>query len=223
MCSTDWGKATEILVGSLTTLLAAFLGAWFAFRLQAKGDVEKVRAAHIQNANLGLSLLADQIQQISAILEHLVPEGAPHDGRHYVIKPIVPDNNVQFLALDLNSLAFAIAAHPTLVSDLSSLQRDINTAIGLVKTRSQLHIEFLQPAVEALQAKHGGGKVPDNFHELIKEQLGFRRDFELRDATDRMINGLALAHQFAQDGFDLLSGATRQVYPDAVLVPKPAT
>src|SRR5690606_14149171 len=145
-------------------------------------------------------LLADQIQQIYAILEHLVPDGVPEDARHYVIKPIVPDNNVQFLTLDLDSLAFAISAHPSLISELSSLQRDINTAIALVKTRSQLHIDFLQPAVEKLQAVHGGEKVPENFNALLREQLGFRRDFELRDATDRMINGLTLAYEFAQRG-----------------------
>src|SRR3546814_21085422 len=81
MGSVDWREVVVIVIGSLTTLLAAFLGAWFAFRLQAKGDAVKVRAGYIQGANLNLSFLADQIQQLSAILEHLVPEGVPDESR----------------------------------------------------------------------------------------------------------------------------------------------
>jgi hypothetical protein len=92
-----------------------------------------------------------------------------------------------------------------------------------VKERSQLHINFLQPAVEAIHAQHGGDRVPENFAELLQAQLGFRRNFELKDATDRMITGLNLAQEFAERGFSLLSKATIDVYPDARLVPKPAT
>lgn len=217
----DWSNVFEIIANSGTTLLAAFFGAWFAFRLHSKGEVAKERVSHIQNANLNLSLLADQARQVSTILEHLVPEGVEEDMRHYVIKPIVPDNNIQFLSLDLESLGFAIKSEPTLVSDLSSIQRDINTALGLVKVRSQLHINFLQPAVEAIHAQHGGDRVPANFAELLRAQLGFRRDFELQDATNRMIAALNLAQEFAERGFALLSKATICVYPDAKLVPKP--
>src|SRR3546814_10566752 len=129
MGSVDWREVVVIVIGSLTTLLAAFLGAWFAFRLQAKGDAVKVRAGYIQGANLNLSFLADQIQQLSAILEHLVPEGVPDESRHYVIKPIVPDNNVQFLTLDLDSLAFRSEEH---TSELQSLMR-ISYAVFCLK------------------------------------------------------------------------------------------
>lgn len=223
MCPADWSKVIEIAADSAATLLAAFFGAWFAFRLYSRGEVAKERYNHIQNSNLNLSLLADQAQQISSILEHLVPEGMEQEMRPYVIKPIVPDNNIQFLSLDLESIGFAIASEPTLISDLSSIQRDINTALGLVKVRSELHINFLQPAVEAIQARHGGESVPENFVKLLRAELGFRRNFELQDATDRMITGLSLAQEFAERGFSLLSKATISVYPDAKLVPEPKT
>src|SRR3546814_17382154 len=114
MGSVDWREVVVIVIGSLTTLLAAFLGAWFAFRLQAKGDAVKVRAGYIQGANLNLSFLADQIQQLSAILEHLVPEGVPAESRHSVITPTVPANHVHFLTLHVHTLPFAIAATPPL-------------------------------------------------------------------------------------------------------------
>src|SRR3546814_17845233 len=50
MGSVGWREVVVIVIGSLTTLLAAFLGSWFAFRLQAKGDAVKVRAGYIQRS-----------------------------------------------------------------------------------------------------------------------------------------------------------------------------
>ena len=223
MCDADWNAIADVAGNAFATLLAAFLGAWFAFKLQRDQEESKQRSSDLQAANLNLSLLAAQIHQLESIKKHFAPAAADEESRPYKLKPIVPTENLENLTLDFSSLAFALEKNPTLVANLSSDQKDINTAIGLIRWRSQLHIDLVQPAVEQLQAEHGGDSPPANINELIRQKLGWRSSFAITDATDRMLTGLDHAHDVAVTSFDMLHRATLAVYPQAKLVPSPTT
>ena len=223
MCSANWNAIAEILGNSLATLLAAFLGAWFAFKFQRDQDSSKTRSQNLQAANLNLSLLAAQIHQLSSIKRHFAGDAEDQESRAYRLKPIIPIENTETLALDFPSLSFALERNPALVANLSSDQKDINTAIGLIRWRSELHIKLVQPAVEQLQAEHGGKKFPENINELIKDKLGWRSNFEITDATERMLSTLDHACETAGVAFRMLQDATLAVYPDAKLIPQPTT
>ena len=211
----DWGKVAEIAATSITTLGAAYFGAKFAFKLQIAREKSKRIKTDVDNANIAMFTVRRYRQLLNDMLSSTKENGEPFPHHHLLMKPF------STLTLDpphfsYDSLAFLLSSNEKILFDLSSLQNQISFTLDVAKQRSEMHYNFVQPAIEQLQTTLHLTDIPDNFDEILKEKLGPRLDAVMENLTTQMLEGFSQGIEKCTEIANELAKAVEQSYPDKV-------
>jgi hypothetical protein len=208
----DWGKVAEIAATATATLLAAYLGAKFAFDMQSDREKRKAIAKDIENANLAIFNVRRFGNLFRSLLESLQTPETPFDSHYLVMKPF-SSYDFERPAFNFDSLAFLLKANESLLFRLADLQHSLDSTLDLVKRRSEMHYNEVQPAIEALQQEHGMENVPHNFPDLLAAKVGHRLDAVMDSVTTQMLSGLGEDARQCVSLANDLAAAVETVYP----------
>lgn len=198
----------EPILGSLSTLVAAFIGAWFAFGLESRRRDRETKNAHVISANLAIFSFTRAHNTFLNIKSQIIAEFEKHPARHHFIKPMMGDS-LQKVQIDFSSLAFLLSTNPDLLGEIAITEQDINGTIDLIRDRSKLHYEHLQPAIERLQ-REGRETITT---EQIDAELGPRAAQQLILATGYMIDGINRAIESTKQMAITIADTARKDYP----------
>ncbi|MGA1839091.1 MAG: hypothetical protein ACMUIU_00560 [bacterium] len=132
---------------AITTLLAAFLGAWFAYLLADNKEKRKEIALRRQAINRAIFVLVRQYNAIKLIQQEL-DKYRDNPGKAIEL-PASSINRYEDLVQNFSSLEFILDSEsPNLLLELSIEQERFEQAIAAHRLRNKFYIEDLQPTLE---------------------------------------------------------------------------
>lgn len=185
--SSGWALITsDTSIAALSTLLASFLGAYFAFRLESNQKTKEAVEKNLAAGNRAMMALARMYSVLAQVQRDLID---PHRGSavaFIAMKPYV-SRNVDSERFDFSALEFL--SSPTeqqLVLDLWQEERRFHHAMAELEQRSNFHLQDVQPALEAAGFKQGH---PATIAQ-VEAALGDRRSAYLRQATESVVSSV---------------------------------
>jgi hypothetical protein len=211
----DSNSYVELFITALVTLLAAYLGAWFAFTMQRSKQQKDQDDSNIVNANLAMFELIRCHNQFLNIKAQVIGENENRPDRHHFIKPML-NTPLHVPQINFPSLAFLINKDPNLLCTLAVLQTDIHGTVEIIRQRSEIHIEKLQPLIEQFERSRPGESAVD-LNE-IENAFGRRNTAHLVLSTNYMIDGINRAIESTADLSTKLRKAVKLVYPKSTII-----
>ncbi len=133
----------------IATLLAAFFGAWFAYRLERKQKLSELRKANIAASNRAFFILFQQLNTLALIQKDYLDPLRGQPEAFIAMQPILPDDHSE-MSYDFSSLDFLLSTkHKQLLLDLWLEQQRFREAIRVLNYRSSLHFSEVQPRLIA--------------------------------------------------------------------------
>lgn len=198
----------EPVVSAISTLVAAFAGAWFAFGLESRRQSRKSVAEDAISANLAIFSFIRTHNTFLNIKSQLIGDLESHPDRHHFIKPLMADS-LKKLDLDYKSLAFLLGIDPNVLGEITVVEQDINGTIDLIRERSRLHYEQLQPAVERLHRAPNEEITIDE----VETELGLRSTRQLVLSTNYMVDGVNRAIDTSKRAASDIRAAALKAHP----------
>lgn len=202
-------KAAEILFTSLTTLAAAYFGAKYAFKLQNEKDKRASDAADVKSANSAIFELVRTFNKFTAIKKQFIDEYRDKAERHIMIKPVL-GMSWEPPKFNYDSISFLFkSSDPNLLGTLSLVEQEIASTLDVIKQRSTMHVEVLQPIIEELSLQVGE-KISLR---QIEDALGLRHTTILTMSTTFMVEGVDNVLAGCKEHIEKIKAETQRLYP----------
>jgi len=202
------------IVNPLVTLVAAFAGAWAAFKLQQFQKNKEDTKLNIAAGNRALIILLQQFNALKLFQIDFIEQFRDSPGRHMQILPALPFQE-DSLFFDLRPLEFLLSPEQQQVlMDLLIEENRYRETIKAINTRSRHHFEVVQPKLAGAGFKEGGEYTGEQFRAVLGDH-DYVHIKRLTDAVilhvDRTVESL-----FAMKG--RLRSALLQQYPNSKFI-----
>jgi len=200
------------LISPLTTLLAAFLGAWFAFLLQSRREKRNEKNANVAALNKVQINLVQQLNALTIFNKDFIQPYKEHPARWIAI-PAAPHRDYSKLQIDGGSLSFLIENNlSVLISKILVVEEKFKEVINIINLRSNVHIGRLQPRLEEIGFKEG--EPFEASPEAVEKMLGVRLVSELTRLTEGLISLTEDAIQSHEDTIQEIKNAGSEIFPN---------
>jgi hypothetical protein len=207
-------KSIEILVASLATLAAAYFGAKYAFSLQNEKEKRASDSTDVKAANSAIFELARTYNKFTAIKKQFIDEHRGKADRHLMIMPVA-GMSWEPPKFNYDTISFLFkSSNPNLLGTLSLVEQEIASTLDVIKQRSAMHVDVLQPTVEKLSQRVGDQVSLRQ----IEDELGQRLAAILRMSTDFMIEGVDNVLAGCMEHMTKIKAETDKIYPGHVVI-----
>jgi uncharacterized small protein (DUF1192 family) len=207
-------KTYEYAFNLAITVIGAFSGAWFAFRLQNLKAKKDTDAQNVNAANNAIFELARWYNKLHAFKTQFIDEHRTNAMRHLYIMPAA---GMAFgkPEIDYDSLSFLFkSTDPNILGTVSLTEQEIASTIDVILQRSEIHVEALQPAVEQVEKRLGQSFPPSE----LEKELGVRNTQVLKMLTDYLVKGVDASIAALRENIDKLKAESQSMYPDHVII-----
>jgi hypothetical protein len=195
---------------SLATLVAAFFGAWFAYRLQENAKEKAQRASNINASNRALFSVFQQVNSLYLFKRDIIDPHRGNPGIVVAMQPVLPQDHDD-LEFDFPSLGFLLnTKHKQIVLDLFIEQQRFQEAIKVINYRSALHLEQAQPILAMAGLKDGKEYSGADF----ANALGPRLFKELERATGQVVRQVDLTVESLSAVKQKMLKAFKELFPE---------
>lgn len=204
----------EDYVPALVTLLAAYLGASYAFRLQSAKEERDVIRINIVAGNLAVFNL---IRKLNTLLDYQKQVIDPMRGEKIAFIGMEPtlQLNADDVHLDLDSLSFLLSSdNPNLLGELSIEKSRFRKALDAINERSKLHWGQVQPKLEQAGFVEGA----EYTFPQIEQMLGTRLYVTMNRATDQVIVHVDSTIISLQEAGMKLADMLKKLYPGEKII-----
>ena len=172
----------DYLFTPIITLVAAFGGSWYAFKLQDAKTKKDAGERDVKAVNNVIFELTMWHKKFHAFRSQFITEHLDNPWRHILIMPVA-GMSFGHPKFDYDSLAFIFKTkNPNLLGTLSLAELEISSTLDVIQQRSKMYVEVLQPEVEAVEKGFGGGAFPPA--EVEKQTWG--SSFSNHENADRL-------------------------------------
>jgi predicted lactoylglutathione lyase len=200
------------IISPLTTLIAAFLGAWFAFLLQSRKEKRNEENANVGALNKVQINLVQQLNALTIFNRDFVQPYKDHPVVWIAI-PAAPHRDYSKLQIDAGSLSFLIENnYSTLISKTLVVEEKFKEVINIINLRSKVHVGRLQPRLEEVGFKEG--EPFDASTEEVEKMLGVRLVGELTRLTDGLISLTEDAIKSHEEIIQEIKNAGSEIFPN---------
>jgi len=199
----------ELILPAGTTLGAAFIGAWCAFKLQDRGHERKMRQNVVASGNRAIFALMRQWQSLKSVQQQVIEPFRTHPLRFVLMQPNL-NLDYKDWKLDIDSLSFILeTSYRQCLAELLLAETQFQTAVMVIDERSRLHLQTIQPLLERAGLIEGGSYTKEE----IESALGIRLSRSLSRLTDDAIEHVGQAIVSIKEASDKLHIALKQLYP----------
>lgn len=157
----------EIIIG-LVTLIAAYAGASFAFKLQHEKEEREKKTKQIAASNRAIHTLYDIWNVQKQFQEEHIKPFRKRDDAWLNMSPIIPGIHGE-VKFNVENLDFLLSSgKPEIYADLLLEEKRYRIAISVIEERSKLVFDKVYPKMEELGLKKGEKAA----QERIEEGLG---------------------------------------------------
>lgn len=207
-------KTYQYAFNLAVSIIGAFSGAWFAFRLQNERARKDAEARDVTAANNAIFELSRWYNKLHALKTQFIDEHRANSLRHLYIMPVA-GMALEKPKIDYESLSFIFkSSNPNILGTIALAEQEIASTLDVILQRSKLHVEVLQPAVERVEKCLGPSFPP---LELEKE-LGKKDAQVLRMLTDYMVQGIDDSMEALRLNMNKLKAESQSMYPGHAII-----
>jgi len=196
------------LINAFSTLVAAFIGAFFAFRLQNGSDKRKEIANRAASLNIFQVRIYHQYNNLVMIQTNFV-SSTPKEKHGWINVPAFSIRD-QIEHPDLSSISFLVdfGFGDTMPDILIAIEK-YNEIIKAINARSTLHSNVLQPGIERVRKKNANNLT----FELLMEEIGEKDINGIISYTQKINEILPGAIKFYEDLLSKIYKIGKSIYP----------
>jgi hypothetical protein len=161
---------TKTIAGAVATLVAAFAGAFFAYKFN--DDREKQRKCEIDlaSANKAIFTLIRIYNYIAGFNKQFLKPCANNPADYVLIQPSLGNSKPDW-KLDYDSISFLISENKAeILTELTELEELFIIFTETVKTRNHIHLNVVQPAMESAGVTNGASVNLEDIDEIIGDR-----------------------------------------------------
>ncbi|MFT5997368.1 MAG: hypothetical protein ACJAS9_003946 [Polaribacter sp.] len=142
------GLDTKTIAGAVATLVAAFSGAYFAYKFNADREVKRKEEIDLASANKAIFTLIRAYNYIAGFNKQFIQPYKDSPEAYVAIRPSLGNSNPD-LKLNYDSIYFLISERKSeILTELTEFEELFIIFIDAVKTRNHIHLNSVQPAME---------------------------------------------------------------------------
>ncbi len=200
-----------------TAITGTFLGAFLAFRFNAKKQEQLKTLEEVQGLRSALFTLILQLNLIGNVCRNL--EVQKDATNRYLLKPAKLGDYHQFKRVEISSLEFLLKTDPNKLMELSITQDRFDTAVEVMADRLEFHRDELQPAIEQARVDSENAFDPGNANDkLVIAKLGERLWALAKNHDDNVYTHIPDALDTIQTELLELLDCAKRLFPDHVFV-----
>jgi len=155
---------------AIVTLLAAFLGAWFAFKLNSDKEQKIEHNINLINGNSALFIMIMMYNNLKNYQEKVLDPERSNSINYISLKAInLPSDNS--LQINIEILKFLLDKNPQLLFELKIEENRYNSAVGAINIRTTSHSEEMQPKLEENGFEEEKAYTATQMHEFLGNRL----------------------------------------------------
>jgi len=170
-------------ISPITTLLAAFFGAWFAYRFQNRVKEADKRSIKISAANKAMFNAYQLLNSLTIFQKDIIDPCRGRPDICFTMLPLLPEDHSDF-QFDFNALGFILdTKHRKLLFDLFIEQQRYKEVVKVINYRSKLHKDIVQPGLVSAGIKKDIGYDID----IFINALGPLIYEDIKNLTDQVV------------------------------------
>lgn len=132
----------DLFIRFLTPLVAAFMGAFIAYRLARRKEEDRLKKDRIEAGQKALFTLIRQLNAAMVVKKSIFEKFENERFRHYII-PSTVCNNYDDLKIDFKSITYLLMTdHGNILNEALVVEDLFHSTIKAINRRSDIHIEF---------------------------------------------------------------------------------
>jgi hypothetical protein len=193
----------NMLLTAVGALGAAFLGAWYAFRLNNNASAHQTVRERVAAINKALFVLVRQFNSLRAIQNQIINPARADLTRFINLRSVLPISAIS-PRIDVDSLSFLLETeYRGLLMELIIEQERFETAVQAINERSRLHLEVLQPRMASGGIMESVDYPAEKVIEVLSEPLVLHMqratDDAIQHVDDTVNSNLAFAERFHRE------------------------
>ena len=198
-----------LFISPVATLIAAFAGAWLAFLFNARTKKDEIVKQQVAAANKALFTLHMQLNSLIQLQEEVIDPVRDNPLRSIVMRPILGER-YEHLGIDYGSLSFLLETkHAELLLHLSIQEERFNKSIITLNSRSELHLNEIQPLFEKAGIKEGEKLTK----EKVEAAIGSRLYHTVERNTMYVIEIFDITVESLKTYIEKLRSALEEIFP----------
>lgn len=164
------GLDAKTIAGALATLVAAFAGAFFAYKFNADRERQRKDEIDLASANKAIFTLVRIYNYIAGFNKQFLKPYAGNPTAYVAIQPSLGNSNPDW-KLDYDSISFLISENKSgILTELTELEELFTIFTETVKTRNDIHLNIIQPAMENAGIINGSQVGLDDIDRIIGDR-----------------------------------------------------
>jgi len=199
---------------AIATLIAAFLGARYAYILNLAKEQRDEKKKNIVAGNLAVFNL---IRMLNVLLDYQNQIIAPVRDKPLAFIEMQPTLHLleDDINLDLNQLSFLLnSGDPNLLGELAAEKSKFKRTLDTINERSQHHIDRLQPIAE----KYGMREKESYTLSQFEETLGPQLFVTMRQSTKEIIESVDSTILSIQIACGKLTSVLKKIFPNETII-----
>lgn len=191
----------KTILGAVVTLVAAFAGAFFAYKFNADRERRRKNEIDLASANRAIFTLVRVYNYVAGFNKQFLKDYSGSPDAYVAIKPSLGNSDPDW-KLDYDSISFLISEGKSeILTELTEIEEIFTIFNATVKTRNHIHINIVQPAMEAAGFVDGASVSLDD----IDRVLGDRISTTMKSVTSELI-------ELTQRGEEQLEGLIKKMH-----------
>lgn len=202
---------------AIPTLLAAFVGAWFAFKFEDDRRREEQDKKNISACCKAIFILSEQFKMLDKFKKEEIEPIKDKSDIWLDMKPLAHMDH-ETLKFNIDDLQFILdTTHKDILSQLLSQDELFHKTISMINMRSQLLLEKLPPEfISNMQTNKEQGNLESNKIKSLepRDRENIRR---LKDLTDKIIQYVYVNEVIASTKkfHKIFIKAVKDIYPES--------
>jgi hypothetical protein len=192
------GLDVKTIAGAIATLVAAFSGAFFAYKFNSDREKQRKEDVDLISANKAIFTIIRVYNHIAGFNKQFLKPFANNSAAYVAIRPSLGNENPDW-KLDYDSILFLIAENkPEILIELAELEELFIIFTKILNDRNQMHVNIVQPALESAGITDGGSTSVSE----VDSFLGEKTSATMKNLTSELIaitqHGEELSDQLIQ-------------------------
>lgn len=178
------GLDTKTIAGAVVTLVAAFTGAFFAYKFNTDREKQRKEEIDLASANKAIFTLVRVYNYIGGFNKQFLKPFTSNPAAYVAIQPSLGNANPDW-KLDYDSISFLISENKSeILTELTELEELFIIFTETVSTRNHMHLNIVQPAMESAGIVNGASVSLGE----IDKVLGDRMATIMKNLTSELID-----------------------------------
>jgi hypothetical protein len=187
----------KTIFGALATLFAAFIGAYFAYKLNENRERQHKRDIDLASANRAIFNLTKAFNYIASFNRQFVVPIKDDPTKHFTMRPSFGHSDPGF-KIDYDSICFLIAERKAeMLSELSEFEELFDLFIAVLSKRNHMHTNIVQLAMEKAGVREGSLITEDQIDKILGNQTSAEMKVLTKELVSLAPDGEALSEQLA--------------------------